>query len=383
MSSGRAKLRQPDTRLMIAASESDANLYWATQFLAPDPVIFLEHRKKRYLILSDLEVDRGKKEAEVDKILSYSSIEKKLGSKNGKRPVTADIIGHILKEWKVREVFVPSNFPIFYAHALKKKKIRVIPKADPFYEERVLKSDREKAAIRKTQTHISEAIQEAYRILRASKIRGSKIYYRGAALTSEGLKGAINLHLMKNNCLAKNTIVACGNQAVDPHCDGFGLIRPHQTIVMDVFPRSMDSQYFGDMTRTVVKGRASEKIRRLWHAVKEAQEGGIRMVKAGVNGQQIHQWITSYLELKGYRTGRIGGRMQGFFHGTGHGVGLDIHEAPRVSKIPEVLKEKMVITIEPGLYYHGIGGVRIEDVVYVKKTGGEVLANCPKILEIP
>ncbi len=377
------KAAAPKTRLMIAASESDANLFWATKFLAPDPVVFIEHRKKRYLILNDLEVDRGKKEADVDKVFSYSDVEKRLLGGNGKKPVMSDVIARVLGDLGAKEVTVPSTFPLSYAVNLKKRKIKTIPKADPFYEERVLKTAAEKAAIKSALRHTSDAIQAAYRTLREAKIRGNRLIHRGEVLTSEGLRRVINLHLMAQNCLGKHTIVACGDQAVDPHCEGYGPLKPHQTIVMDVFPRSMDSQYFADMTRTVVKGKANDKIRKQWNAVKEAQEGAIRRIHAGVNGMEIHQWILDYFEKHGYRTGRVNGRMQGFFHGTGHGLGLDIHEAPRVSKASEVLKAGTVVTVEPGLYYQGVGGVRIEDVVYVTKTGCEVLSHCPKILEIP
>ncbi|MCC7344813.1 MAG: aminopeptidase P family protein [Deltaproteobacteria bacterium] len=379
----RAQSAKPATRLMIAASESDANLFWATRFLAPDPVVFIEHRGKRYLLLNDLEVDRGKKEAEVDKVLSYSEVEKKLTGKNGKKPMMSDVIAQVLKDLGAKELVVPATFPLSFALQLKKRKFKTLPKPDPFYEERVLKTAREKAAIKDALKHTGEAIQAAYRVLREAKIRGDRIYYRGEALTSERLRGTINLHLMAQNCLGKHTIVAGGNQAVDPHCEGYGPLKPHQTIVMDVFPRSMDSQYFADMTRTVVKGKANEKIRRMWHTVKEAQEGGIRRIRAGVDGRDVHQWIQDYFEARGYKTGRVKGRMQGFFHGTGHGLGLDIHEAPRVSKVSEILKAGTVVTVEPGLYYRGIGGVRIEDVVYVKTGGCEVLSHCPKILEIP
>ena len=375
--------KKSPTRLMIAASESDANLFWATKFLVPDPMIFIEHRGKRYLVLSDLEVDRGKKEAEVDQVLSYSELEKKVSVKPGKRATMSQLIALVLKQLKVKgEIWVPANFPYLYAEGLRKLKFALTPKADPFYAERVIKTKWEKKAIEKTQNYISQAIQEAYRVLKESKIKGDKIYYHGELLTSELLKSVINLHLMKNNCIAKHTIVACGNQAVDPHCEGYGPIRPHQTLVMDVFPKSSDTQYYGDMTRTVVKGKASAAIQKLWHTVKDAQEGAIKKVRAGVDGQKIHLDIMSDFEAKGYRTGRIRGRMQGFFHGTGHGVGVDIHEPPRISKFSDILQEGTVVTVEPGLYYHGLGGVRIEDIVYVKKTGCEVLANCPKILEI-
>lgn len=379
----REKKSTPTTRLMIAASESDANLLWATKFLAPDPIVFIEHRRKRYLILNDLEVDRGKKEAEVDKVLSYSEIEKKINPKNGKKPQMSDVIGHVLKELGAKEITVPATFPLSFALQLKKRKFKTVPKADPFYEERVLKTAKEKAAIKKALQYTSEAIQAAYRVLRESKIRGDRIYYKGEILTSERLRGVINLHLMAANCLGKHTIVAGGNQAVDPHCEGYGPLKPHQTIVMDVFPRSMDSQYFADMTRTVVKGKANEKIRKMWHTVKEAQEGAMKRIRSGVNGQSVHHWIQEYFEARGYKTGRVKGRMQGFFHGTGHGLGLDIHEAPRVSKASEILEAGTVVTVEPGLYYQGIGGVRIEDVVAVTKSGCELLSHCPKILEIP
>jgi len=271
---------------MIADSESDANLFWATKFLVPDPVIFIEHRGKRYLVLNDLEVDRGKKEANVDKVLAYSEIEKRLG-KNGKRPLYSDVIAQVLSDLKAKEVCVPATFPLLQAENLKQRKIKVTAKADPFYEERVVKERAEKKAIERTQTHIGNAIQQAYQVLRESKIKGSRIVWRGETLTSERLRSVIDLYLLEQNCAAKHTIVAGGNQAVDPHCRGTGPLKPHQTIVLDVFPRSMDTQYFGDMTRTVVKGKANEKVRKLWHTVKTAQEGGIRMVRAGINAQDV------------------------------------------------------------------------------------------------
>lgn len=368
---------------MVAASETDANLYWATKFLAPDPIVFIEHRKKRYLILNDLEVDRGRKEAEVHKVLSYSELEKKIAPK-GKRASMTEVIAYVLRDLGAKEeVAVPSNFPLAFALGLEKQRFKTQALPDPFYSERVLKTKAEKAAIKRSLKFTSEAIQKAYKVLRESKIKNGFLSYRGAKLTSEILRGVINVHLMENNCLGLGTIVAGGEQAVDPHCRGFGPLKANQTIVMDVFPRSMETQYYADMTRTVVKGKASEAVRKQWNTVKEAQEGAIKRVRAGVDGQSIHQWINDYFEARGYKTGVVKGRMQGFFHGTGHGLGLDIHEAPRVSKVSEILEAGTVVTVEPGLYYSGLGGVRIEDVVYVKKGGCEVLSHCPKILEIP
>ena len=375
--------KTPQTRLIIAPSEQDANLYWATRFLAPDPIIFIEHKRKKYLILNDLEADRGKKEAQVDQVLRYSELERQIGRVNGRPRGYLEVVSHFLKTKGVKTVAVPYDFPLAYGLSLKKKKIHTEVLADPFYPKRLIKTPKEKAAIKKTLSYVSEAIGQAYTVLRESKIRGNRIYWRGKVLTSEILKGVINGHLMKRNCLGKHTIVAGGAQGVDPHCEGSGPLPPNKPIIMDVFPKSMDSQYYGDMTRTVVKGKATEAFRKQWQAVKVAQEHGIKMVKGGVDGKSIHQWIMNYFEEHGYHTGMKNGRMQGFFHGTGHGLGIDIHEAPRVSTVSQILKPGNVITIEPGLYYTGVGGVRIEDVVFVTKTGRELLSRCPKILEIP
>jgi len=149
-----------------------------------------------------------------------------------------------------------------------------------------------------------------------------------------------------------------------------------------VFPRSSTSRYYADMTRTVVKGRASDAVKKLYDTVKEAQEGGIGKVKDGADGQAIHQWIMDLFEKRGYHTGIKDGRMQGFFHGTGHGVGLDIHEPPRISKAPWVLKTGEVVTVEPGLYYPEIGAVRIEDMVLVTQNSCINLTKSPKKLEV-
>ncbi len=371
----------PKNRVILAAPERDANLFWATGFLAPDPVIFVEQGKKRFLILNDLEVDRGRQQAKVDKVLSYSALESQI-KKTGKTVGMLGVLAHFLQKNKIKEVGVPYNFPLAYAQGLKKLGIQSTCIAEPFYPQRLIKTAQEKAAIKKTLHSVSLAIQEAYEVLKQSEIRKNRLYWQGSVLTSERLRAVINLSLMKNNCLGKHTIVACGDQGVDPHCEGSGPLIPHQAIIMDVFPQSMDSQYFGDMTRTVVKGKASEALRRQWNTVKYAQEQGIKKIKAGIDGQSIHEWIQNYFEGQGYETGIKDGRMQGFFHGTGHGLGIEIHEAPRISKVSSILQAGTVVTVEPGLYYQGVGGVRIEDVVYVTPQGCEVLSRCPKILEI-
>ena len=144
----------------------------------------------------------------------------------------------------------------------------------------------------------------------------------------ERVKKLINVALMECDCVAQHTIVAGGEQACDPHDEGSGPLPAHRSIIFDVFPRSAGSRYFADMSRTVVRGKPSPELTRLYHAVKDAQEEAMTKIRDGADGAVIHQGICDRFEKAGYKTGLVNGRMQGYFHGTGHGVGLDIHEVP-------------------------------------------------------
>ena len=151
---------------------------------------------------------------------------------------------------------------------------------------------------------------------------------------------------------------------------------------MDIFPRSEKTLYYADFTRTVVRGKASPQLQKIYAAVKEGQDIAFKMIRHGMAGKKIHEAIQARLTQRGFKTGLKDGRMQGFFHSTGHGLGLDIHEPPRISVGEEVLKAGQVVTVEPGLYYKGVGGVRLEDVVVVTKTGCKNLTKFPRQLEI-
>jgi len=190
------------------------------------------------------------------------------------------------------------------------------------------------------------------------------------------------MQLMERDCVGQHTIIACGLQAVDPHNEGAGPLKANEPIVMDVFPQHVQSRYVADITRTVVKGKASDKVRRMFEAVKEGQEIAYRLIRDGVDGSTVHRAILDYFESLGFHTGEQGGRMQGFFHGTGHGVGLEIHEPPRISPRRDILKTGMVVTVEPGLYYTDAGGMRIEDMIVVTKDGCRCLNQAPKVLEV-
>jgi Xaa-Pro aminopeptidase len=366
--------------VFIAASETDANLYYATKFIAPDPFIYLEMKGERILVMSDLEMDRAKSQSSVDRVLSYSEIERKAKSKSGTGAV--DVVHAVLHEAGITKVLVPGNFPFSHACRLQELGYQVQTKKDPFYERRVLKTAEEIRYIEAAQRATEQAVATAHAVLHRSTIQKNELWLDGEPLTSERIKKVINVALMESDCVAQHTIVAAGEQACDPHNEGSGPLPAHRSIIFDVFPRSATTRYFADMSRTVVRGMPSSELKRLYQTVKDAQEEAITKVKDGADGQKIHEGICARFEKAGYKTGLVNGRMQGYFHGTGHGVGLDIHEAPRISRTGSLLQEGHVVTVEPGLYYPGLGAVRIEDMVLVTKDGCRNLTNFPKTFEL-
>lgn len=370
-----------DAILMIAASEKDANLYYATHFLAPDPFIYTEIRGKKYLLMSDLELDRAKSEAKVDTVLSVSHLAKDLIKKKV-HPTSLNMIDALYQEEKVKEILVPGNFPFVHGEALRKKGYHLATKEEPFFEARLFKTKEEIAKIEETERCTEEAVEEAIRTIASARVTNGKLYLNGKPLTSEAIKKIINVKLMEFDCIAEHTIVSCGKDCVDPHNQGSGPLLANESIVLDVFPRSAKTGYFADMTRTVVKGKAKPKLKKMYQLVREGQEIGFKLLKDGVDGSLVHNRIAAHFVKEGFKTGQIDGRMQGFFHGTGHGVGLEIHEPPRVSSSRQTIRANQVVTVEPGLYYLDAGGVRIEDLVVVTKNGIHNLTKFPKVLEL-
>ncbi len=369
--------------MMFAASEYDSNLYYAVKFSVPDPFPFFQIGGKKIILMSDLELGRSQKQAKVDEVLSYSDFQIKARKAGVERPGVADVTATFLKSKKVRKIQVPDNFNIGLADALRKRGIVVESKPDPFFEERVYKSKEEVRMITDSLRYTEAAIHKLEDLLRKSKIKGKFIYNGSQKVTSELLKKVLNVSMMENNCIGSHTIVASGNQGCDPHNTGTGPVWANQSLVVDVFPRSADTFYYADITRTFVKGKASPALRAQYEAVKTAQEKGIDMLAPGVNGREVHQAIQRDMESRGYFTEKRNGVMVGFFHGTGHGLGLDVHEAPRVNASDHLLKKGEVVTVEPGLYYPGVGAVRIEDLLVITGKGRQNLTVYPKQLEIP
>lgn len=367
--------------LIIAASERDADLYYATRFLAPDPFPFFQVERERVILASDLELGRAKSQAAVETTLPLRTYEERAKVRVA-QPSLLDAVDEALREYGVQQLLVPGTFPTEYADKLRGRGYEVRVKEGPFFEERLVKSEAELEWIAETLRLTEEAMALAIQAVREAEIRGNELYRGGERLTSEGLRRLIHHALLDRDCAAEHTIVACGEQGSDPHQEGTGPLMAHQPIVIDIFPRSTRTRYFADITRTVVRGRASSRVKQMHEAVAQAQERAVALIRDGADGAAIHQEVEAIFERLGFTTGETNGRMQGFFHGTGHGLGLEIHEPPRIGKRGAVLRSGNVVTVEPGLYYPGEGGIRIEDLVVVTDTGCRVLTKFPKLLEL-
>lgn len=371
--------------LLYAAPNAQADMRWLTRFSAVDPILALRIGKKVIGVVPLLEVARAAKEGRFSKVLNLTEILTEL-RQGGRDAGIAEVIAHLAQQYKVTAFRVPDAFPAGLADRCRALGLTITPAPTPFFPERVVKTDEELDFIRAGNKASCAGFKAVERILAESEIKRGFVHHEGKTLTSEKLHAAIHRACLDAGGLnTEGLIAAAGLQGVDCHCHGHGPIRANGLIVVDIFPKMMATGYCGDMTRTYLKGEASPEQRRMVKAVKDAHTKAIALVKAGVTGAKVHGAVVEHFEKLGYKAGREQGLYTGFFHGTGHGLGLDVHEEPSVSlrgSGANPLKPGMVITIEPGLYYPSVGGCRIEDVVVVTKTGCELLSKHPYRWEI-
>jgi Xaa-Pro aminopeptidase len=223
----------------------------------------------------------------------------------------------------------------------------------------------------------------AEELLAAADVDDGTLVYENEPLTSERVKQEIEIELLRHGCALDETIVACGADAADPHDRGSGPLEADEAIIIDIFPRSKETGYYADMTRTFCVGEPSETIAEWYDLTLEAQEAALDAIEAGVTGSEVHDAVCDVYEEAGLPTLRADETTEtGFIHTTGHGVGLDIHEFPRVSEQDNELEAGHVVTVEPGLYDPEVGGVRIEDIVVVTEDGHENLTDYEKSLRL-
>ena len=363
---------------LYADSERNSDQLYLSNFWAPDPFLSLKIGPRKIGVLSDLEYGRAQSESSFTEILSLTAVRRSTSEWLGKKQVcVADQIAWLVHVYAIDRLRLPGDFPARLVEDFRQRGLAYKIERGPFFPARQIKSDTEVEQIREGNRCSAAGHREARRLIESSTIKGEELYFENRPLTSERVRQAIEVACLKAGGISAMTIVAGGDQACDPHCRGSGPLRPNELIVVDIFPRMSAHGYFGDMTRTYLKGRASDAQRRLVKTVRSAQKLGLSQIRARINGRTIHRSITKYFTAEGYETRTVNGVPQGFMHGTGHSLGLDIHELPRISTVNSRLRAGHVVTVEPGLYYHGLGGCRIEDVVLVTKSGYQMLSEAP------
>ena len=369
------------SRLIFASSDLSADMLYATGFSVPDPFLYLEHNGQKTILLSDLEIGRGRKQAAVDEVVSLSAIQDPLEKRLKKKPTIEQSVTQFLRKRRVKRAEVPADFPLGLAVALREAGIQVTPVDGLFHSAREFKSAAEVKKLERAIELTETGLARAYEVLRAAEIQpGRKLVWGGKPLTSEILRAEIDCAILRAGGTPTDSIVAGGDQACDPHHRGSGPLKANSLIILDVFPRDGGSGFYGDLTRTVVRGKASTAQRKLWETVLEAEELALRGIAPGKSGQELQDSVKTFFKDRGYPTEEKNGQWTGFFHGLGHGLGLEVHESLRIGATE--FKVGQVLTVEPGLYFPGIGGARHEDDGIVTQTGFKVLSNFPKVLEL-
>jgi Xaa-Pro aminopeptidase len=364
---------------MVEGAGACSDLLYGSGFAPVDPVVFLDEGKRRTLVVPMLEYSRARQEAADSQVW----LPEKLGLAPAERRRPGAQAVALLAARKVKRVRVGAAFPALVLRALETAGVKVDIETGTLYPERARKHPAEIAAIRVSQRAAVAAMRAGIDFIRAATIgRGDRLLHQGKTLTSERVREEIDTVLLRHGCLARDTIVAGGAQAADPHERGHGPLFAHTSIVLDIFPQHKTSGYWGDITRTVCRGAAPPELTRMYRSVLTAQRAALAAVKHGAAARAIHDAVSAQFVAAGYPTTVRDGVVRGFFHGTGHGVGLDIHEAPSISLAEVTLATGHVVTVEPGLYDPDIGGVRIEDTVAVERGGARMLASYPKRLEI-
>ena len=350
----------------------------------PDPFVAFSVRGRRFAVVSALEFGRVRRASKFDTVLPLEAwLGKAAGAWPRQTPGAARVIALLVRKLRAGPFTVPDDFPAGLYKELRDLGLPVEISKGALFPEREIKSASEASAIREGNRCSAAGIAAAERLLRACRVRAGRLIHKGSALTSERVKVAVETACIEEGSISSSTIVAGGDQSCDPHNRGSGPLRANELIIVDVFPRVSSTGFNGDMTHTFLRGRASDAQRAIVEAVRAAQIAALATVRAGVNGKEVHRRVSETFVSRGFATRRTARGSVGFFHGTGHGLGLDVHEPPRMNATFDyALKKGSVVTVEPGLYYPGVGACRIEDVVQVTGGAPRMLSSYPYAWEL-
>jgi Xaa-Pro aminopeptidase len=346
--------------VMIGSSEN-ADMRYITRFITSDPVVYVKKGGELgTIIVSQMELERAARESAVAAMSRAEAGLVRISDKEKDRWRAYAIMIHDLAEGPV---LLPPDFPYAIGKYLSDLST-VFMDSGTIPAMRARKKMDEISEIRKAQMATEAAMDRAMRMIRKSRPMKGVLHLGHAPLTSERVRNAMHRDLLERGYLTRDTIVSCGKDTAVPHISGNGPLLSGEPIVIDVFPRSIRSGYFTDMTRTVSKGKPSDEILDMYRAVKEAQDIAGAMFKSGITGADVHQAVVDYFHDRGYKSG-----AEGFIHNLGHGVGLEVHELPVIGPAGGKLQQRNVVTDEPGLYYAKIGGVRLENIGVIKRVG--------------
>jgi Xaa-Pro aminopeptidase len=378
----------PDSRLIYADSIRDPDLFVATGISIVDPFAYVETDGKRVIVTSELEADAARRNSSATDVWTGSEFGARELVKGGMSYETAslEVVRRALEKLGVTAVTVPPSFPLELADYLRERGVTVQADRTPFEMRRRVKDEHQLAGIRAAQRATEAAFARAVEVLGASSPGSDGLVFEGETLTAERLTGELEDVLRAHGCEGEPPLVGNGPTGANVHEHGTGPIRPHESVIIDIFPRHIASRYHADMTRTFCFGEAPEQLRHMHATVYEALRASEEAIAAGVNGRAVWEAACDAIEAGGYRTTR--GLADGesldedFFHGLGHGVGVEVHEAPNMGLAGDDLIVGDVVTIEPGVYRKGFGGVRLEDLGVVTEGGCDILTSFPYDLEI-
>ena len=355
--------------------------------LVIDPFLYVERDGERHVVVHTLEASR------IAAVGTYQlhpleefGLDQMLKDRWTPDEMRREVAVRACRELGVTDAVVPFWFPLDLADYLRANGIELRADGDFFDERRRAKNEAEVAGIRRAQKAAEAGMDAARELLRSARPNGSTLRLDGEPVTSERIKRAIEEAFMAHGCSAEEFIVAHGPQGAVGHDMGSGPIAPGEPVVVDLWPRDRESGCYADMTRTFVVGEPPDDIAE-WHGLcLEALQRSLSAIRAGVSGRSVYDVACDVFEAHGHPTQRTkeDGKplADGFFHGLGHGVGLEVHEDPGLGIVGQ--KELVpgdVVTVEPGLYRQGYGGCRLEDLVLVTADGAENLTDYPYDLE--
>ncbi len=364
--------------VMAGIPATNLSLYRAIRFKVGDPAALLTlpiagGGSERLLIIRDIEMERAKRHARADRVHCPADFEPAGGLSGDRETATAQSVAQCLLSRGIKTVRADRSLPLIFAHFIQKAGIALECDTEMGVLERRSKDAQELDWLREAQRATEGAMKLACEtVARAKAAADGTLMHDGAPLSAERLRAIIDIHLLTNGYETPESIVACGAQGADCHDHGHGVLRTGEPVIVDIFPRNRKTLYNGDMTRTVVHGAISPEVARMHAAVVAAKREAIAAVRPGVTGQSVHEATLAGLAKHGYSAGQPA--QQGvavISHGTGHGVGLDVHEPPLLAMKGPQLVVGDVLTVEPGLYALGIGGIRVEDMVAVTASGCE------------